>query len=77
VLAARGRILELHPGYQFASANEIRCAGWACSRYMAVTVAGNTTATADGIYAAHQTEFLDEMLAEAVEAPDEQGDAGR
>jgi len=52
-----GRILELHPGYTFAHAGEIRCSGRACSRYMNVKVTGNTPATADRVFAAHQAEF--------------------
>lgn len=68
---------ELHPGYKSAHADAIRCSGRACSRYTAVTAAGNTPATADGIHAAHQAEFLDEMLAAAAEATAEQGDAGQ
>jgi hypothetical protein len=63
VFAAMVRILELHPGYKFASAGEIRCSGRACSRYMKVSIAGNTPVTTDGIFAAHQRDFLDLMLA--------------
>jgi hypothetical protein len=65
VFAAMGRILELHPGYTFAHAGEIRCSGRACSRYMSVKVTGNTPATADRVFAAHQAEFLNLMLADA------------
>jgi hypothetical protein len=65
VFAAMGRILELHPGYTFAHAGEIRCSGRACSRYMNVTVTGNTPATADRVFAAHQAKFLNLMLADA------------
>lgn len=67
VLAAMGQILELHPGYKFTSAGEIRCSGRACSRYMKVAIGGNKNLTADAIYSAHQAEFLDHMLAETAE----------
>ncbi len=56
-------VRELHPGYKFTYSNEIRCDGWACSRFMDIAVEGITRHTADRVYAEHLNNELKVLIA--------------
>ncbi len=60
--AGMGAVRELHPRYKFTYSNEIRCDGWACSRFMDMEVEGITRHTADRVYAEHQAQELQLLI---------------